>query len=173
MNKLDNNVVTKGLTVGDIREAIKQSASSEEALKRMHIRVGSDSKRSLTWLIRGVGIDISHWKGKPTPRSHREIFCKDSVVGQTVLVNRYKKKHPPKSCACCGVDFSTLLPNGQKIKATLDHINGVNNDNRYENLRWACPNCHASLPTSNKGSGEKFKGIISRKIPDAVRRFFD
>lgn len=29
----------------------------------------------------------------------------------------------------------------------LDHINGINNDNRLENLRIVCPNCDATLDT--------------------------
>jgi hypothetical protein len=29
----------------------------------------------------------------------------------------------------------------------LDHINGVNNDNRIENIRIVCPNCNATLDT--------------------------
>jgi protein-arginine kinase activator protein McsA len=29
----------------------------------------------------------------------------------------------------------------------LDHINGVWNDNRLENLRILCPNCNATLDT--------------------------
>lgn len=29
----------------------------------------------------------------------------------------------------------------------LDHINGVRNDNRLENLRILCPNCNATLDT--------------------------
>lgn len=28
-------------------------------------------------------------------------------------------------------------------KLQLDHINSVYNDNRIENLRWLCPNCHS------------------------------
>ena len=34
-----------------------------------------------------------------------------------------------------------------KISLILDHINGVNNDNRLENLRIVCPNCNAGLDT--------------------------
>ncbi|HEY1428246.1 MAG TPA: hypothetical protein VGF18_01645 [Candidatus Tumulicola sp.] len=29
----------------------------------------------------------------------------------------------------------------------MDHINGVPNDNRPENLRMLCPNCHSLTPT--------------------------
>jgi 5-methylcytosine-specific restriction endonuclease McrA len=33
--------------------------------------------------------------------------------------------------------------NGKPIPLELDHINGVCNDHRIENLRLLCPNCHA------------------------------
>jgi 5-methylcytosine-specific restriction endonuclease McrA len=37
--------------------------------------------------------------------------------------------------------------NGKPLSLQLDHINGVNNDNRIENLRFLCPNCHSQTPT--------------------------
>jgi hypothetical protein len=36
---------------------------------------------------------------------------------------------------------------GKKMSLILDHINGVNNDNRIENIRIVCPNCNATLDT--------------------------
>jgi hypothetical protein len=36
---------------------------------------------------------------------------------------------------------------GAPLTMILDHINGVNSDNRPENLRWVCPNCNSQLPT--------------------------
>lgn len=38
--------------------------------------------------------------------------------------------------------------NGKHISLQLDHINGVRNDHRLENLRWLCPNCHSQQNTS-------------------------
>ena len=45
---------------------------------------------------------------------------------------------------------------GQKLSLQIDHINGVNNDNRIENLRFACPNCHSQTETF---SGKRCKRI--------------
>jgi 5-methylcytosine-specific restriction endonuclease McrA len=37
--------------------------------------------------------------------------------------------------------------NGKQLVLILDHINGINNDNRLENLRLLCPNCNSQTPT--------------------------
>ncbi len=37
--------------------------------------------------------------------------------------------------------------NGRPIPLELDHVSGVRDDNRLNNLRLLCPNCHAQTPT--------------------------
>lgn len=46
--------------------------------------------------------------------------------------------------------------NNKKINCELDHINGINNDNRLENLRIICPNCHSQTIT-NSGKNKRKK----------------
>jgi Zn finger protein HypA/HybF involved in hydrogenase expression len=48
--------------------------------------------------------------------------------------------------------------NGIDITLEIDHINGDNSDNRIENLRYLCPNCHSQTATY------KGKNINSGKI---------
>ena len=45
----------------------------------------------------------------------------------------------------------------------LDHINGVNNDNRLENLRLLCPNCHSQ---TNTYTGKNKSKTIIKEVPE-------
>lgn len=45
---------------------------------------------------------------------------------------------------------------GKTLSLQLDHINGINNDNRIENLRFLCPNCHSQTGTFG-GKNLKYK----------------
>lgn len=46
-------------------------------------------------------------------------------------------------CLQCGIS----VWNGQELILHLDHINGMPNDHRLENLRLLCPNCHSQTHT--------------------------
>lgn len=47
--------------------------------------------------------------------------------------------------------------NGKVLSLQLDHINGVNNDNRIENLRFLCPNCHSQTETFAHKNRKNYK----------------
>jgi 5-methylcytosine-specific restriction endonuclease McrA len=47
------------------------------------------------------------------------------------------------TCSICGLTEWQ----GKPITMHIDHINGVRDDHRLENLRMLCPNCHSQTPT--------------------------
>lgn len=75
---------------------------------------------------------------------NQEIFCENSTYDRTTLRNKIIKELILEyKCSDCGI----IDWNGKKLSLQLDHINGVSNDNRMENLRFLCPNCHSQTKT--------------------------
>ncbi len=75
--------------------------------------------------------------------------CRGHVLKKKLLEEGYIEKD---ICIECGNDGKW---NGKPIVLELDHINGNRYDNRLENLRILCPNCHSQTPT--------YKGRNSKK----------
>lgn len=74
-----------------------------------------------------------------------DILVENSTYSRTSLKKRlYKIGLLKEECSKCG---NTGVWMNEKISLILDHINGIWNDNRIENLRILCPNCHATTDT--------------------------
>jgi 5-methylcytosine-specific restriction endonuclease McrA len=65
----------------------------------------------------------------------------------------------PYICSECGCDDNWR---GKKMSLILDHINGINNDNKLENLRFLCPNCD-SIQDTYKGKN-KNNGVVAMEV---------
>jgi hypothetical protein len=84
---------------------------------------------------------------------------KKRLIGEGLLRNEcYVCKQPPEW-------------NGSPLCLQLDHINGVGDDNRIENLRIICPNCHSQSETfggRNTHRKHKPKTKISKPRPRKI-----
>ena len=79
------------------------------------------------------------------PKTHDEVFVSDSSYPRHRLKERIIKNNMlPYKCSVCDMPPEWQ---GKPMSFVLDHINGVNNDNRIENLRFVCHNCDSQLPT--------------------------
>jgi hypothetical protein len=159
-------------SINDILNTVKISSTKGATLKALGIRSGSDSKRVVSVLQRAANVSYAP-RDKKKRWLDADIYCKDSLVDQSILVRRHLKKHPPCKCAICNITFEKQWrKTGKPVKPILDHINGDNRDCREENLRWVCPNCNQSLPTHCKGNGDK-KPLLTSKYITKLDTFFD
>lgn len=62
---------------------------------------------------------------------------------------------------CCECGWSVVNEYAGKIPLEIDHIDGDHKNNKEENLRLLCPNCHSLTP--NYGSRNKGKGREGRQ----------
>ena len=73
------------------------------------------------------------------------VFVENSTYARSCLKRRIIAENLiPYVCKCCG---SEPIWCGKPMPLILDHINGINNDNRLENLRFVCSNCDSQLIT--------------------------
>ena len=96
--------------------------------------------------------------GKKVSLNINDILVENSTYGRSALKTRLLQDGLKEyKCECCGIGNTW---NGSELKLQLDHINGINNDNRIENLRFICPNCHSQ---SNTFSGKNARRKKQRR----------
>jgi hypothetical protein len=142
-----------GFTKAELCEAVAQSISYSETLRRLQMRAAGGNHRTMQKYVRLWGISVEHFDPDAARRS---ALARGSVPLDEVLVEHsdYSRGHlkrrlfdsglKARHCELCG---QSELWHGRRMSLILDHINGVANDNRLENLQVVCANCAATLDT--------------------------
>ncbi|MFJ7202846.1 HNH endonuclease [Streptomyces sp. NPDC098789] len=140
--------------------AVAASESLAEALRHLGRPDAFAWRASLKNWIHEAGLDTSHFlgqahqRGKPgfiAPRPASDILVRHERDRRTrsVLIRRaLHEVGVPDVCAQCGTSPEWR---GRPMTLEVDHIDGDWKDDRRENLRLLCPNCHAVTSTWCRG----------------------
>jgi HNH endonuclease len=125
----------------------------------------------------GISTDHFDWGGARPPKREALPLEEVLVEGSNYQRKRLKRRLVEEGlkelrCEMCGQDE---MWRGLRMGLILDHVNGVWNDNRLENLRFLCPNCNATLDThcgrkNRRKVDERGVRILRRELLTQVRQ---
>lgn len=157
---------------------IKNSTNISEVLFKLGYSVKGNSWgfSQVRKRMDDLNIDASEFKGKSAAieKTKQASLTSEMLLRENCKHNRnclrrfiIKNKLLPYRCAICGA----LEWNGKTLSLELDHINGINNDNRLENLRFLCPNCHSQ--TTTYGSRNQQRNESKYEISEELRQLVE
>ena len=175
----------KKIDIQELKIATKTSTSYAEVLKKLKLKQSGSMQSRIKKEIKNLELDISHFTGQAWCRgknsyqdkrirnkySDEIIFIENSNVSNIVVKNRLKSNpNYVHKCELCTIK-EWYDPFENKIKPVnleLDHINGDERDNRKENLRLICSNCHSFTPTYKGRNINKPLRNGEKKVTDDV-----
>lgn len=146
------------------KSELEELAQQSNSLRELIVKAGystpsGNNGKTVKKRLEKFGISTEHFgtmADKPMIRTTDNVFMENSTASQATLRRWYEKEDIEYQCVICGQDNEWQ---GKPLTLILDHINGINNDNRLENLRWVCPNCNQQLETTG------YKSMRSPSIP--------
>ncbi|MGW7101057.1 HNH endonuclease signature motif containing protein [Streptomyces sp. NPDC054838] len=147
-----------------LAEAVAASTTMCGVLRHLGLEVVGGHHTFISRRVKAFGIDTSHFtlpsragraKRRRTPE--KVLVRQDETDARRVPSNRLKHALAalgvPEQCALCGIEPTWQ---GYPLPLEVDHIDGDWRNNRADNLRFLCPNCHSTTDTyRGRGKGRR------------------
>lgn len=138
-----------------LEAAIAASTNLNEVLYRLGLDLVGGNHTYITRRVKAFGIDTSHFThpsraGGKKRRAPEELLVELSGPHVRRMPSHRLKQamaamgRAEEKCAICGTGTTWR---GRSLPLEIDHIDGNWRDNRLENLRYLCPNCHSTTDT--------------------------
>src|SRR5690606_2625897 len=137
---------------------LNKCQTTAEALRCLDRSISSYNYKAFKKEVVRKGLVTSHFKGRAYDReAFNKIELEDILVENSTYTSRLKQRLVKEGlledvCALCG---QGPYWNGKPLVLQIDHINGKHRDNRIENLRILCPNCHTQTETHSGKANRK------------------
>ena len=156
-------------TVELLKKAVRDSGSIRQVLVKLDLREAGGNYAQIRKYIQEYSLDTKHFHGMTWNKGRKiegqywyemeELLVKDSSYQSFKLKRRlFKDGIKLAKCEECG--WCKQSGDG-RVPLELDHINGNNRDNRLENSRVLCPNCHSLKPTHRGRNRKKKTGPVA------------
>jgi hypothetical protein len=145
-----------------LKKAVPVSGSYRQVLKLLGLVPAGGNYLQVQTRVKTLGLDVSHFTGMGwnvglqfklrNPAPIEALLVKSSNHQSFSLKKRlFAEGFKLPQCELCG---GAEQSEDGRIPVELDRINGDHHDNRLENLRILCPNCHSLQPT-HRGKNKK------------------
>lgn len=144
-----------------LMEAVAKSTSIRGVLRELNLAPQGGNYQTVQRHIDRLKLSTAHMTGQghskgkslPPKTPTEEYLSNERPIGSFRLKNRLLREgYFEHRCSSCGL-IEWL---GDPIPLELDHINGDSQDNRLNNIRLLCPNCHSLTPTY-RGKNKRLK----------------
>lgn len=147
----ESSTKLRKISTVELQNILDMSTSLSNVIERLGMCVKPNYLNMLRTIIASRHLDLSKMKDNLNSRNGFRKYTKLDILCEKSKYHRKALKEYILSnqlieykCVKCGI-VDTY--NDSPIVLQLDHINGTSDDNRIENLRWLCPNCHSQTDT--------------------------
>ena len=175
---IEKNAVPLKYQIEKFEPIVLSSKSYSDAAMKIGLSNSYGNRQTIKKYIKKYRLDISHFDygasslpniGRRHCYELNEILVENSPYTHTTnLKNRlFDAGLKKRKCELCG---QGEIWQDKQMSLILDHKNGINNDNRIENLRIVCPNCEGTLETHCKGNREQYETMKKQKSNHVAER---